>query len=185
MMSLKLSAGSMVYSDSKKQTRGVEITQILCENLAKELQNFRNFGAPCAGRIACTRPAFAAKKYRNVAAALNEVEGLFRFENMRVQRRDSAKSAQIFHERICKFSGISPLFRRATHTEFVFLGQYALRKPYAVTEALDRVHHLFKSEKAGARRRKYAILILCENPAQQLQNFRNHFRLALRIKNCM
>ena len=62
MTSLKLSAGSMVRSDPKKQARGVEITQILCENLAKELQSFRNFGAPCAERIACTRPAFAAKK---------------------------------------------------------------------------------------------------------------------------
>ena len=61
MTSLKLSTGSIVRSDPKKQARGVEITQILCENLAKELQNFRNFGAPCAERIACTRPAFAAK----------------------------------------------------------------------------------------------------------------------------
>ena len=59
--SLKLSAGSMVRSDPKKQARGVEITQILCEHLAKELQNFRNFGAPCAEIIACVRPAFAAK----------------------------------------------------------------------------------------------------------------------------
>ena len=54
MTSLKLSARSMVRSDPKKQARGVEITQILRENLAKELQNFRNFGAPCAERIAGT-----------------------------------------------------------------------------------------------------------------------------------
>jgi len=52
---------SIMHLDPKIQMRGVEITQILCENLANELQNFRNFGAPCAERIACTRPAFAAK----------------------------------------------------------------------------------------------------------------------------
>ena len=61
MTSLKLSTGFIVRSDPKKQARGVEITQILCENLAKELQNFRNFGAPCAERIACAWPTFAAQ----------------------------------------------------------------------------------------------------------------------------
>ena len=40
MPSLKLSAGSVVRSGPKKQARGAEITQILCENLAKELQQW-------------------------------------------------------------------------------------------------------------------------------------------------
>ena len=70
MTSLKLSTRFVVRSDLKKKARGVEIMQILSENTAKELQNFRNFGAPCAEKIAGTRPAFAAQKNRNVAAAL-------------------------------------------------------------------------------------------------------------------
>ena len=80
------------FRSEKKQARGVEITHILCENLAKELQNFRNFGAPCAERIAYTRPAFAAKNIViNVAAALGEVGSLFRSEKVRAWRRDHAK----------------------------------------------------------------------------------------------
>ena len=70
-------------------------------------------------------------KSRNIAAALTEIENLFRSEKVRVRRRDHAKSAQKFHERIAKF----PEFWRATRTEFVDLGQHALRKPYDVTEA--------------------------------------------------
>ena len=61
MASPKLSIESILRSDPKEQACGVKITQILCENLAQEFQNFRNFGAPYAERIACTRPAFAAK----------------------------------------------------------------------------------------------------------------------------
>ena len=63
----------------KKQARGVEITQILCENLAKELQNFRNLGA--LRRKNCVYSASVrCEKYRNVAAAVGEVGRLFRSE---------------------------------------------------------------------------------------------------------
>ena len=93
----------------------------------------------------------ALRKSRNVAAALSEVGGLFGFENVRVRRRDHAKSAQKFHERIAKF----PEFWRATRTEFVHLGQHALRKPYDVTEALNQVKCAFIFEKAGARHRDH------------------------------
>ena len=75
----------------------------------------------------------ALRKSRNVAAALSEIGSLFRSEKVRVRRRDHAKSAQKFHERNVNF----PEFRRATRTELVVFGQHALRKPYAVTEALD------------------------------------------------
>ena len=97
----------------------------------------------------------ALRKSRNVAAALSKVENLFRSERVRVQRRDHAKSAQKIHERIANF----PEIWRATRTEFAFVGQHALRKPYDVTEALDRVHRAFGSEKAGARRRDHATFI--------------------------
>ena len=72
----------------------------------------------------------------------------------RAWRRDHAKPAQKFHERIAKF----PEFWRATRTEFIRFGQHALRNPYDVTEALGRVHGAFRSEKAGARRRDHANL---------------------------
>ena len=90
----------------------------------------------------------ALRKSRNVAAALSESGSLFRSEKVRVRRRDHAKSAQKFHERIANF----PEFRRATSTEFVFLGHRSLHKTHDVTEALDRVHRAFRSKKAGARR---------------------------------
>ena len=83
----------------------------------------------------------ALQKSRMFAAALSEVGKLFRSEKVRVERRDHAKSAQKFHERIANF----PEFRRATSTEFVSLGQRSLHKPYDVTEALDRVHRAFRS----------------------------------------
>ena len=106
---------------------------------------------------------------RNVAAALSEVGRLFRSEKVRVRRRDHAKSAQKFHERIAKF----PEFWRATRTEFVHLGQHTLRKSYDVTEALGRVHGSFRSEKANARRQLEITQLLCENLAKELENFRN------------
>ena len=159
-------------SAPKKQARGVEITQILCQNSAKELQIFRNFGAPCAELIARTLPELATqnsvtslqllikssvcsdlekcasgieitlklrknlakelqhsrkvgmqlaeklralgqralRESRNVAAALSEIRSLCRSKKVRVRRRDHAKSAQKFHERIAKI----PEFWRAT-----------------------------------------------------------------------
>ena len=83
----------------------------------------------------------ALQNSRVFAAALIEVGKLFRSEKVRVERRDHAKSVQKFHERIANFSE----FRRATSTEFVFLGQRSLQKPYDVTNALDRVHRAFRS----------------------------------------
>ena len=61
----------------------------------------------------------------NVSAALSEVASLFGSEKVRVRRRAHAKSAQKFHEKISNF----PEFRRATSTEFVFVGQRSLQKP--------------------------------------------------------
>ena len=110
MTSLKLLTGFIVRSDPKKQARGVEITQILCENLAKELQNFRNFGAPCAERIACTRPAFAAQNIATSLQLLNKLEVCFRSEKVRVWRRSHEKFAQKMPKiprKKCKTSGIS------------------------------------------------------------------------------
>ena len=115
---------------------------------------------------------------RNVAAALSEVGRLFRSEKVRVRRRDHAKSAQKFHERIAKF----PEFWRATRTEFIHLGQHALRKPYDVTEALGRVHGAFRSEKAGARRRDHANFV--RKSRERIAKF-PEFRRALRRKNCV
>ena len=50
--SLQLSVKSMICSDPNKCASDVEIMQNLrkntAKNFAKELQNFRNFGAPCA-----------------------------------------------------------------------------------------------------------------------------------------
>ena len=43
MTSPKLSTGSIVRSDPKKQARGVEITQILCENPAKKIATFPEY----------------------------------------------------------------------------------------------------------------------------------------------
>ena len=97
----------------------------------------------------------ALRKSRNVAASLSEVGRLFRSEKVRVRRRDHAKSAQKFHERIAKFLECW----RATRTELVHLGQHVLRKPYDVTEALVRVHGAFRSEKAGAWRRDHANFV--------------------------
>ena len=51
MTSLKFSTGSTVRADSKKQARGVKITQILCENLANELQIYRNSARPAQNEL--------------------------------------------------------------------------------------------------------------------------------------
>ena len=81
-------------------------------------------------------------------------------------------------ERIANF----PEFRRATRTEFVFLGQHALRKPYDVTEALDRVHRAFRSEKAAARRRDHVNFVRkSRGRIAKLPEIRR----ALRKKNCV
>ena len=120
----------------------------------------------------------ALRKSRNVAASLGEIGSLFRSEKVRVRRRDHAKSAQNFQERIAKFLE----FWRATRTEFVHLGQHALRKPYDVTEALVRVHGTFTSEKAGARRRDHANFV--RKSRERITNF-PEFRCALRRKNCV
>ena len=56
------------------------------------------------------------EKYRDVAAALGEVGSLFRSEEVRAWRRDHAKFAQKFRERIAKL----PEFRRAMRTDFFF-----------------------------------------------------------------
>ena len=109
------------------------------------------------------------RKSHNVAAALSEVGNLFTSEKVRVRRRDHAKSAQKFHERIANF----PEFWRATRTEFVNLGQHALRKSYDVTEALGRVHGASRSEKAGARRRDHANFVRKSRERIAILNFRN------------
>ena len=49
--SLQLSVKSMVCSDPKKCASDVEIMKKLRKNFAKELQNFRNFGAPCSQNL--------------------------------------------------------------------------------------------------------------------------------------
>ena len=72
MSSLKLSDGSTVSADLKKQARGVKIAQMLWENPANELQNFRNFGAPCAEKVRALGER-ALRKPLNVAAAIGEV----------------------------------------------------------------------------------------------------------------
>ena len=126
----------------------------------------------------CALGQRALHNSRNVAAALSEVGRLFRSEKVRVRRRDHAKSAQKFHERIANF----PEFRRATRTEFVFLGQHALRKPHDAIEALDRVHRALRFENAGARRRDYANFVRksCEKNARFPE-----FQRALRRKKCV
>ena len=103
---------------------------------------------------------------------------MFRPEKVRVRRRDNAKSAQKFHERIANF----PEFRRTTRTEFVFLGQHALRKPYNVTEAIEWVHRAFRSEKAAARRRDHVNFVRkSRGRIAKLPEIRR----ALRKKNCV
>ena len=110
---------------------------------------------------------------RNVAAALKEVGRMFRSEKVRVRRRDHAKSAQKFHDRIAKL----PEFWRATRTEFVHLGQHALHKSYDVIEVLGWVHGAFRSEKTNARRRDHANFV--RKSRERIAKF-PEFRRALR-----
>ena len=119
----------------------------------------------------------ALRKSRNVAASLSEIGSLFRSEKVRVRRRDHAKSAQKFNERIVKI----PEFWRATRTEFAFFGQHALRKPYDVTEALDQVSRAFRSKKEGARRRDHANFV--RKSRERIAEL-PEFRRALCRKNC-
>ena len=103
---------------------------------------------------------------------------MFRAEKVRARRRDNAKIAQNFHERIANF----PEFRRTTRTEFVFLGQHALRKSYDVTEALNRVYRAFRSEEAAARRRDHVNFVRkSRGRIAKLPEIRR----ALRKKNCV
>ena len=118
---------------------------------------------------------------RDVASALNEVGRLFRSEKVRVRRRDHAKSAQNFQERIAKF----PEFLRATRTEFVHLGQHAVPKPCDVTEALGRVHGSFRSEKSNARRRDHANFVRKSEKSRERTAKCPEFWCALRRKNCV
>ena len=97
---------------------------------------------------------------------------------MRVRRRDNAKSAQNFHERIAKF----PEFWRATRIDFFNLGQHTLRKSYDVTEVFDRVHGAFRSEKTGARRRDHGNVV--RKSREIIAKF-PEFRRALRRKSCV
>ena len=100
-------------------------------------------------------------------------------KKVRVRRRDHAKPAQKFSRKNCKISGI---LARHARTEFVHLGQHALRKPYDVTETLDQVHGAFRSEKAGARRRDHANFV--RKSRERIVKF-PEFRRALRRNNCM
>ena len=73
MASQKLSIESIVRSDPKELPRGVEMTQILFQNPAKVLQNFRNFGTPCAEKMRAFGQR-ALRKSFDVFVALGEVE---------------------------------------------------------------------------------------------------------------
>ena len=112
------------------------------EHIRKKFANeFQNFGMPPAEKKCVHSASVRCTTLATSLQLLVKSDGLFRSEKVRVRRRDHAKSAQKFHERIAKF----PEFRRATSTEFVSLGQRSLHKPYDVTEALDRVHRAFRS----------------------------------------
>ena len=129
------------------------------------------------------------RKPFDITYAVGRVHNAFRSEKARARRRDHANFVRKSRERIAKF----PEFRRATRTEFVLLGQHALRIPYDVTEALDRVHRAFRSKKAATgsiarsdpkkqARGVEITQILCESPGEELQNFRN-FGMPLAEKN--
>ena len=70
---LQLWINSEVCSDPKRCASGVEITENLRKNFAKEFQNIRNFGMLLVRALGQR----ALRKSRNVAAALGEVENAF------------------------------------------------------------------------------------------------------------
>ena len=158
----------MVRSDPKKQARGVEITQILCQNPAKELQNFQNFGAPCAELIARTRPEFATQ---NIVPSLQ----LLIKSSVCSDPKKCASGVEItlnLRKDFAKELQNSRNFGMPLAEKLRAFGQRALRKSRNVAASLSEIESLFRSEKVRApasRSREIRAKISRKN----LQNFRN------------
>ena len=78
------------------------------ERIAK-FPEFRQLLRRALRKKKCVYSSVRCEEYLNVAAALGEVRSLFRSEKVRAWRRDHAKSAQKFRERIAEL----PTFRHA------------------------------------------------------------------------
>ena len=115
--SLQLLVKSKVRSDPKKQASGVEITQTLRKNFTKELQNFRNFGAPRAQKSYFVGQHALRKPY-DVTEAFDWVHRAFRFEKAGARRRDHANFVRKSREKIVKFRNYgAPCAERIAYTK--------------------------------------------------------------------
>ena len=92
---------------------------------------------------------------RNVAAALNEIQRLFKAEKVRVRRRDHANFALKSREKNCEIPGI--LAHRA-HKICVHSANVGCAKPQNLVAALHRVGSALKGKKSIVTRRDHANL---------------------------
>ena len=108
MISFKLSTGSIVRPDPKNQARRRDHADFVRKS-RERIAKFPEFRRALRRKNCVYSASVRCEKYCNVAAALGEVAGLFRSVKVRAWRRDHAKFAQKFRERIAKL----PEFRHA------------------------------------------------------------------------
>ena len=147
--SLQLSVKSMICSDPNKCASDVEIMQNLrkkkkknAKNFAKELQNFRNFGAPCAQNSFIS----ASRRCATRMTSLKLSDG----STMRPDpksRRAASRSRKYYAKilrRNCKIYRNSAALRK---TNCVHSAIFRFKKSRNVAADLSKVRSLFISEK--------------------------------------
>ena len=119
--------------DPKRLAFGVEITRMLRQNCAKEMQKFPKKIQRAARTRSCVHSACVCCDSHDIFESLHQVMSALTSEQARVRRRDHANFAPKSREKVAKF----PEFRRTARTKFACI------RPTYVSQTAESSLHLF------------------------------------------